>query len=363
MKRTLMVTAALLVLLLGGLSFAPVDIDPVAWTPPEDAGFIGDYAPNDDLAGAELIAVPDGHGPEDIEVDADGRIYAGLQDGRVLRWAAPDAAPEVLVDTGGRPLGLHWDDVGNLLIADAVAGLLSVSPAGTVTTLLTEVGGLPMRFTDDLEITTDGVIYVSDASTRFELHRWKHDIIESRPSGRLIAHDTRSGRSWVALESAHFANGVAIDPQQQFVLLNETSRYRIRKVWIAGEKAGSDEILVDNLPGFPDGISTGTQGLFWLALAGPRDVIVDRTAGTPLLRKLMVRLPAFMHPAPRRYGHVVGLDGQGQVRCSLQDPAGERFALITSVQERDDWLYLGSLTEPSLARIRVPSRCRAAAGG
>jgi len=363
MKRLLMVTAGLLALLLGWLFFAPVDVDPVAWSPAEDAGFTGDYAPNDELAGVELIALPDGHGPEDVEVDADGRIYAGLEDGRVLRWSSPEAAPEVLVDTGGRPLGLHWDGSGNLLIADADAGLLSVSPAGTVTTLMTEVGGLPMRFTDDLEITTAGVIYVSDASTRFDLSRWKHDIIESRASGRLVAHDLQTGRSWVVLEAASFANGVAVDPQQQFVLLNETSRYRIRKVWIAGEKAGRDEILVDNLPGFPDGISTGTEGLFWLALAGPRDVFLDRTAGMPWLRKAIVRLPHFMQPAPVRYGHVVGLDGQGRVRCSLQHPSGERFAIITSVQERDDWLYLGSLSEPSLARIRVPSRCRAASGG
>ena len=61
---------------------------------------------------------------------------------------------------------------------------------------------------------------------------------------------------------------------------------------------------------------------------------------------------------PERYGHVVGLDGEGAVRCSLQHPSGERLALITSAQEHSGWLYLGSLVDPAIARIPVPTRCR-----
>ena len=215
-----------------------------------------------------------------------------------------------------------------------------------------------MVFTDDLEITADGTIYVSDASSRFDQRRWKEDIIESRPSGRLLAYDRQTDRGWVVRDEMFFANGVAIDPAQQFVLVNETSRYRVRKIWIAGEKAGTDAVIIDNLPGFPDGISTGTDGVFWLALAGPRNPLIDLTAGQPWLRKVMTRLPDALQPAPERYAHVVGLDEDGAVRCSLQHPSGERFAVVTSIQERDGWLYLGSLSEPAFARIPVPQRCR-----
>lgn len=352
-----MVIAALMAGLMAWLLLSPVPIEPVAWQAPEDAGFVEDYAVNDGLDGLEVIALPDGHGPEDIEVDAQGHIYGGLQDGRILRWSDVGAAPEVFADTGGRPLGLHWDAAGNLLVADAFAGLLSIAPDGAITTLLTEVGGQKMVFTDDLEITADGVIYVSDASVRFDQHHWKLDIIESGPSGRLIAFDTKTGTGEVVIDDMYFANGVAIDPLQRFVLINETSRYRIRKLWLTGAKAGTNEILVDNLPGFPDGISAGTQGLFWLALPGPRDALVDGAAGSPWLRKVMARMPKFLQPAPKRHGHVVGLDESGAVRCSLQHPSGEKFAVITSAQERDGWLYLGSLSEMSFARIPVPEQC------
>lgn len=358
MKRALVVLGVVLLGLTAWLLLAPTPVDPVAWEPTPDAGFTGEFAPNDDLAGMEVVPLPSGHGPEDVDVDAQGRIYAGLQDGRVLRWDAPDAEPEVFVDTGGRPLGLHWDAEGNLLIADAFKGLLSVSPDGAIRTLLTEVDGEPMVFTNDLEITRDGVIYVSDASTRFDQHRWKLDIFENRPSGRLIAYDTRTGEAEVVLPKMYFANGVAIDPEERFVLINETSRYRVRRLWLSGPDAGTDEVLVDNLPGFPDGISAGTGGRFWLAIPGPRNAFLDQTAGAPLLRKIATRLPSSLHPKPERYGHVVALDGDGRVRCSLQHPSGEAFAVITSAQERDGWLYLGSLSEPAFARIPVPDRCR-----
>lgn len=358
MKRTPLVAALLAAVMLGALLFLPVPVEPVAWRPPTDAGFTGSFAVNDALASVQLTPISGGHGPEDIDVDTHGRIYAGLQDGRILRWSTPEATPEVFADTGGRPLGLHWDAAGNLLVADAFAGLLSIAPDGTITTLLTEADGQAMVFTDDLEITDDGIIYVSDASARFDQHDWKLDIIEGRPSGRLIAYDTRAGTGRVVLAEMFFANGVAIDPAQQFVLVNETSRYRTRKIWIAGEKAGTDEVIIDNLPGFPDGISTGTDGVFWLALAGPRSPPIDLTAGQPWLRKVMTRLPDALQPAPERYAHVIALDADGAVRCSLQHPSGEAFAIVTSVQERDGWLYLGSLSEPAFARIPVPQRCR-----
>jgi hypothetical protein len=358
MKKVLLAVGLLLTILLGWFVLAPSPIDPIAWQPLADDGFVGVYSVNDALAGAEVYRLPDGHGPEDVDVDAQGRVYAGLQDGRILRWSSPGAEPELFVDTGGRPLGLHWDSAGNLLVADAFAGLLSVDLSGQVTTLVTEVDGESMVFTDDLEITAAGVIYVSDASSRFDQHHWQADIIESRPSGRLIAYDTLSRHAEVVLDGLYFANGVAVDPGQQFVLVVETSRYRVRRLWIAGEAAGRDEVIIDNLPGFPDGISAGTGGLFWLALPGPRNPLIDGTAGSPWLRRLMAKLPRALQPAPERYGHVVGIDGSGEVRCSLQHPSGEVFAIITSVQEHDGWLYLGSLSEPAFARIPVPAGCR-----
>ena len=244
----------------------PVPIDPVVWEAPTAPELEGVYAPNHDLAAAERWSIPSGHGPEDVDVDAQGRIYAGLSDGRVLRWAPYGGPPEEFAHTGGRPLGLRFDLAGTLWIADAVAGLVSVHPSGQVTVRVTEVAGQPLVFTDDLDIATDGTIYYSDASSRFTQGAWKLDLLENRPSGRLLAFHQDTGQSEELLSGLYFANGVAISPDQRFVLVNETSRYRVTRLWIHGPRSGEHEVFIDNLPGFPDGISTGTDGIFWIAI-------------------------------------------------------------------------------------------------
>jgi len=43
-------------------------------------------------------------------------------------------------------------------------GLLSISPDGKITTLLTSVEGKPLRFLNDLTIADDGTIYLTDSS-------------------------------------------------------------------------------------------------------------------------------------------------------------------------------------------------------
>ncbi len=76
----------------------------------------------------ERLGVGAGVGPEDIAVDAQGRIYGGMEDGRILRFQADGSQPELFADTGGRPLGLHFDAAGNLVVADGNKGLLSIAP-------------------------------------------------------------------------------------------------------------------------------------------------------------------------------------------------------------------------------------------
>ncbi len=357
MKRPIVVAlgllAALFGALLGYLLTWPVPIAPEPWTAPRYDPAA--WQPTGDLAGLERVALPAAHGPEDVEVDARGRVFAGLHDGTLLRWDDLTAPPTVLANTGGRPLGLHWDAQGRLLVADAFAGLLRVDPdSGAIEVLATRCGGLPLVFTDDLETAPDGTIWFSDASVRFPQSDWGLDIIENGPNGRLCAYDPQTGLVTEALDGLYFANGVAVSPGGDFLLIAETSRYRIRKLWISGPRAGEHAVLVDNLPGFPDGISTGTDDTYWIAIASPRNSVLDAAADKPWLRRLIVRLPDAVQPAPERTARAIGIDGEGRVKHDLFDPTGASLHVVTSVQERDGWLYLGSLVDDALARVRRP---------
>ena len=349
--KWILIVIAILILY---LCFWPIDIDPVAWEPKTDKGLIGEFAPNSYLSNAEILGVGDGIGPEDIVLDNEGRIYAPYEDGRILRYDSNGKNGQLFVETGGRPLGLEFDASGTLIICDANKGLLAASPDGKLSTILTEVAGIPLKFTDDVDIAKNGIIYFTDASSRWGIEDYRSDIVEHRPYGRLISFDPNKEIANVLLDGLYFANGVAISADQTFVLVNETSEYRIQKIWISGEKTGQSEILMDNLPGFPDGISSNGKGTYWIAMPALRKEIIDNLSGKPFLRKIILRLPEALQPAPDRHGFVLGIDGAGRVIHNLQYPSPESFSPITSVEEKNGVLYLGSLTYLGFARIIAP---------
>ena len=345
---------ALLVLLLYSFVW-PVHIDPIAWEPQPVPTLEGDFAENRVLQGMELFATPNGHGPEDVALDAEGRIYVGVEEGQIIRYAADGSDPQVFADTGGRPLGLDFDNDGNLIVADAAKGLLSVTPTGAISVLCTEAGSHPLGFTDDVDVDSQNVAWFSDASYKWEHQEVMNEVLESRPNGRLLKYDISTGECVVVLDELFFANGVAVSPDDSYVLVNETMRYRTKRVYVRGPRSGEVEVFIDNLPGFPDGISTGADGVFWLAIYAPRNELLDSAGPTPWLRKLIHRIPAALQPKPRRHPFVLGLDASGKVVHNLQDADGAEFSKSTSAEQVGDWLFIGSLTEPKWGRISLSS--------
>jgi len=334
----------------------PVPIDPIAWKPHPAPGLEGDFAENRVLQGMEFFATPNSHGPEDVAVDAEGRIYVGVEEGQILRYAADGSDPQVFADTGGRPLGLDFDNDGNLIVADAFKGLLSIGPSGSIKVLCTEAGYHPFRLTDDVDVDSQNVAWFSDASYRWGVgNHGMEEVFESAPNGRLLKYDIRTGECSVVLDELVFANGIAVSPDETYVLVNETMRYRVKRVYVRGPRKGDVDVFIDNLPGFPDGISSGADGIFWLAIFAPRNALLDRAGPSPWLRKLIYRIPAALQPKPERHPFVLGLDASGKVVHNLQDADGVEFSKSTSAEQAGDWLYIGSLTEPNWGRIRISS--------
>lgn len=354
MKKAIKIFGILIGLLIIYLLLWPVPIDPVAWTPSEAPPLEGQFAINDYLNDVERIGIGEGFGPEDVAIDSEGRIYGGYEDGRIMRFQNDGSNPEVFADTKGRPLGMHFDANENLIVADSHKGLLTISPQGTITVLTTQADGVPFGFTDDVDIATDGTIYFSDASYKFGQLDYKADLLEHRPNGRLLSYDPETKVTKVLLDSLYFANGIAVSPDQTFVLVNETGKYRVTRYWLNGPDQGKSDIFIDNLPGFPDGISSNEKETFWLAFASPRKPDLDALMPKPFLRKVIMRLPDFMQPAPVYHSFVIGLDLQGNVIHNLQDASEDCYRVTTSVQEHGGMLYVGSLEEDAIARIAMP---------
>ncbi|MEW6778333.1 MAG: SMP-30/gluconolactonase/LRE family protein, partial [Bdellovibrionota bacterium] len=285
-----------------------------------------------------------------------GFLYGGTEDGKILKITKSESEEKIeeFAATGGRPLGLDFDSSGNLWIADARKGLLRVTPSGKVEVMTSTAEGGDFGFTDDVEAASDGMVYFSDASTKWGLKDYLFDALEARPYGRLLAYDPAKNETRVLLKDLYFANGIALSQAEDFVLVNETYRYRITRYWLKSPKAGEHDVFIDNLPGFPDGVSSDGKGTFWVAMFTVRNKLADAIHPHPFIKKIAASLPKFLQPKPEPYGLALAIDENGKILESLHDPGGKIFPEVTSAEPYGDFLYLGTLHRYGICRYRLP---------
>ncbi len=353
MKKITLGMVGILAILIITFVLKSAPIDPEAYLPAEAPEFSGILKPNNILQNADLVALGKIYGPEEVALDSRGRIYTGTRDGKIMRLC-PDGKLDIFAETKGRPLGIQLDKNENLIVCDSYAGLLSIDPKGNIKVLASSAEGVPFKFTNALDISSDGTIYFTDASFKYGQNVYLYDILESKPHGRFMAYHPASGKTEVILNNLYFANGVALSQKEDFVLINETSRYRIVRYWLKGPKEGIHEIFIENLPGFPDKISGNGKGTFWLALFTVRNKAADTLHRFPFLKAQLTKLPKIFWPKPKPYGLVLALDEHGKIIRSLHDDTGEHLKEITSAREYEGFLYLGSLNSDRIGKYKLP---------
>ena len=303
-----------------------------------------------------LHPVP-GHGTEDVVVATSGRhegaVYTGTEDGSIFRLSYDGRRVDRVADTGGRPLGLELDGDGRLLVCDAHRGLLRVDPeAGGTEVLVDRVAGERMRFCNNAALAGDGTVWFSDSSREHSIGQWKDAFVQDLRSGRLLRLDP-DGTLEVVLDGLAFANGVALAADESWVAVAETRARTVVRLWLTGERAGQRDLLADDLPGYPDNIALGSDGLVWVTLASPRDPVVDLISRGPhWLRRAATRIPERLQPKEKRTIRVQAYDAAGALvhDCDVDHPG---FHMVTGVREHDGRVWMGSLDEPTVAVLEL----------
>lgn len=332
------------------LLMTPRPIDAISWSSSESLGYKGVFDENTDLLPLKTLSLGSDYGPEDIAINSRGELFSASASGYVLRYSAAENQMQRWVYTGGYPLGMRFDTSDNLIVADAVLGLLSISPEGIITVLTNSFSGSPLGFTDALTISDDGTIYFTDASTRFSVRDYQtpslashYDILESRPNGRVLRYLPQTRETQLVADDIQFANGIVITTDQSALLVNETGRYRVLKISLSEETFGQKTTLIEGLPGFPDNLSKGSDGLFWLGLVAPRSPLVDALSEWPSVRNAIALLPVWLQPKPMAYSHIVSFTSSGEIKKSYQDPLGS-IPMTTGAVIEGNTLYVTSLT-------------------
>jgi ribose transport system permease protein len=339
----------------------------VEFTPPPsiERGSGTVYAENDRLKAVEAIALDKIEGPEDVILDRNDHLYTVNRNGSIIRFLAPDyETREEFARIGGRPLGLAFDRDENLVVCVAGMGLYGVRPDRTVFRITDETKRTWYRLkddsrlllADDLDIAADGKIYFSDASTRYDLTDWALDGFEGRGNGRLLCYDPATHKTTTVLKNLAFPNGVCVAHDGRSVFWVSTWLCKIYRYWIEGDKAGTVEVLVDNLPGYPDNINRASDGNYWLAFVGIRSPVYDLAMADPGFRVRMVKqIPPDEWLCPGiNFGCVIKFDDSGKVLESLWDPGATQHPTITSMREHKGYLYIGGLENNRIGRLKLP---------
>lgn len=234
------------------------------WSPPKNEGLQGAYAKNDALTRMERLELGAfGRGPEDFAIDPNGAVYAGLEEGVIVRVAPGSRTPELFASGLGRPLGMEFAPDGQLIVCDAKKGLLSVDSNGQIEVLATSAGGSRLVFPNNLAVQKDGVVYFTDSSRRFPQSDYFGEVLAHDDGGRLLRYDPRTRSTTVVQDGLYFPNGVALSRDEDFLVVAEMNKYRLLRTWLKGRSRGRSTFWSTGFRGFrttSPPITKGTSG-------------------------------------------------------------------------------------------------------
>jgi sugar lactone lactonase YvrE len=306
----------------------------------------------------------DGPYPEGMVAEPGGGLLVGHEDGSLARITL-DGAGNVstagtIAELGGHSIGLVRDEARDTYwSATFPLGLQELGPKG-VLKAIESVDDVALGFPDDVALDEDGIVYLTDASTRYNPLTTKPgapyvlwDFMEGRANGRLIAYDPETGEVHTALDQLAFPSGVVLTQDGLALLIVEVTRYRVLRYELKGSDRGRVSVFADRLPGIPDDVFVDSKGGIWVTLVAPRDPIMDNwIAPYPYISRLISILPwsiqnKMLAPADNG-GRVVRLSDTGAPNCTLKIRHGPPPANGLS---RDGEIILGRLGGTALITI------------
>ncbi|XP_076443103.1 adipocyte plasma membrane-associated protein-like [Babylonia areolata] len=349
--------------------------------PPPLTGVL-DPNPNSWLAKAKRYANHQVPGPQSMVI-ADEHVFTGLSDGwvvevkpvrpngevkKILRMSTRDCDTSASEETCGRPLGIRMDNQGFLIVADPYKGIYKINPAtGQFEQLVdakSEVNNLPLGYINDLCVASDGMIFFSSSSARWNHAQKLNILLEAEKTGRVLVYNPHerdpAQRVKELVIKLSFPDGLQLSQNETFLLVAERATAKIYKAHVADTpKLGTIELFAGNLPGFVNNIRLSPRGTYWVGLSQVRHrsfpSLLDRFGTQPEKRVQYMDRPAseVLQTEFPRHGMALELDDQGRILRSLQDPSGTVFSSVSEVQEHGNFLFVASPDRDYLGLLRL----------
>jgi gluconolactonase len=201
--------------------------------------------------------------PEGVMALDDGSLYAADGRGRCAR-IQKDGLTDFFGNVSGLPNGLCIDKNGNCIIANIGNGQVqSLSPDGSHTVLMTESNGKKMPTPNFPFMDSRERIWVSNSTATPNMEKALQRPV---PDGCMVLIE--KGQSRIVAEGICFANGVAVDEQEEYLYVAETMMKRVLRYPIRtdGSLGGRQVYGPGDLgkKGYPDGIAFDEAGNLWV---------------------------------------------------------------------------------------------------
>ncbi len=226
---------------------------------------------------------------------------------------------------------------------------------------LTDDNSRPIAFCNDLDVSADGRrIYFSEPFAYPGASMGPGAVPEAitlGTNGRLWRIDRARGTIALVAQGYTFLDGVLLeddaDGNELSVLITETPKFRILRLWLSGPRAGEDEIIWESLPGMPDGLDRDAAGRIWVGLYGERTAALTWVHAHPWIKPLLLRLPLALLPVPHATGILV-LDPTATTPLYHVMHDGSRVREISVAVPGVDRVYLPSFARNNRGLVTMP---------
>jgi len=219
-----------------------------------------------------------------------------------------------------------------------------------------------LAFCNDLDVSADGQrIYFSEPFAYEGASMGGGAVAEAIAlgrNGRLWMHDRTTGETSLVARGFHFLDGVLIEPgpeggREMTVLVTETTRFQIQRLYVGGAQAGQSLVVWRDLPGMPDGLDRDVEGNVWVGLLGLRSSTTDWIHAHPWGKPLLLRLPDSWIPRGESTG-VLGLSPRADRALFLGLHDGSLVRDVSVAIPHGERIYLASFDPTQRGLVWIP---------
>lgn len=200
--------------------------------------------------------------PEGVAVGRDGAVYAGGEGGQVYRISPDGKRKEVIANTGGFCLGLTLDQQENIYICDSgKQAIFRINQNGNLDIFAEVANGHRLIQPNFSVFDSKGNLYFSDSG---EWRKMNGAIYRASPDGQVTIFNEGP---------FHFANGLALDGDEQYIYIVESNLDRVLRIKIRPDgSSGVPEVYVEGLVSVPDGLAFDSAGNLYVTTYGSSSV-------------------------------------------------------------------------------------------